>query len=319
VFFVPLWFEYTNTVMNEVEIGGIERELSRLWSELAHPQPGDAQAAPVLRTCTLNLVVAGCGGEQADVAPLLAEVAVRHPARCIVVVGDGEGERPRAWVNITCHAAGRGQQQVCSERLILQAPAGALQQVIGSVAGLLVADLPAFLWWRGRPPASDLEKERFNRLARVVDRVVLDSASFSGEELAGAAELVRAYPRLAFGDLNWARLTSWRAAVAQVFDPPAMQAQLASLSRARIAHPGGEPSAAVRLLAGWLQSRLQPPPEVETTGSDAEVLELDLAGGTIRVPRPAPPTDAQALSEELRIVGRDAVFEQALSAATTED
>jgi glucose-6-phosphate dehydrogenase assembly protein OpcA len=233
-----------------------------------------------------------------------------------VVVGDGEGERPRAWVNITCHAAGRGQQQVCSERLILQAPAGALHQVIGSVAGLLVADLPAFLWWRGRPPANDLERERFNHLARVVDRVVLDSARLSGEELAGAAELVRAYPRLAFGDLNWARLTSWRAAVAQVFDPPAMQAQLASLSRARIAHPGGEPSAAVRLLAGWLQSRLQPPPEVEMTGSDAEVVELDLAGGTIRVPRPVPPTDAQALSEELRIVGHDAVFKEALYAAT---
>jgi len=95
-----------------------------------------------------------------------------------------------------------------------------------------------------------------------------------------------------------------------------MQAQLASLSRARIAHPGGEPSAAVRLLAGWLQSRLQPPPEVEMTGSDAEVVELDLAGGTIRVPRPVPPTDAQALSEELRIVGHDAVFKEALYAAT---
>ena len=95
-----------------------------------------------------------------------------------------------------------------------------------------------------------------------------------------------------------------------------MQAQLASLSRARIAHPGGEPSAAVRLLAGWLQSRLQPPPEVELTGSDAEVVELDLPGGTISVPRPAPPTNAQALSEELRVLGRDAVFKQALYAAT---
>ncbi len=305
----------------EVEIGEIEQELNRRWRELTQPGTGNAQAAPMLRTCTLNLVVAGCGREQENLASILGEVTADHPARCLVVATGDEGveARPRAWVNITCRAGGRGLPQVCSEHVILQTPGSALHQVIGSIAGLLVADLPTFLWWRGRLPSADIERERFDHLARVADRLIIDSLAFPAADIARVVELRRLYADLLLGDLNWARLTPWRAVVAQAFDPPAMQEQLGHLNRATVTHAGSEPSAAVRLMAGWLQSRLQPSLEVELIGSGVEVFEVALPTGAVRVPRPAQPSEAQALSEELRILGRDLVFEQALSAALSAE
>lgn len=307
------------SVGQEVEIADVERELTRLWREAA--QSGQASAA-LLRACALNLVVAGCDGEPEDAAQILAEVTARHPCRAILIRTDEETAQspaqPRAWVSMVCHRGGRGQPQVCSEQVVLVAPSAALHELVASVAGLLVADLPTVLWWRGRPPQSGLEEERFDHLADVADRVLLDSMRYDAAQLERAIQLARAYPRLPFGDLNWARLTPWRAAVAQCFDPPAAQAVLSGLQKARIVLPGGDvpvPTPAARLLVGWLRSRLRQSLAVEFAAGDADLLELHSADACFRIPRPSLPGDAAALSEELRLPGRDPIFEQALESA----
>lgn len=320
--------------VREVAIAEVERELSRLWREVAQARPGEQKPA-VVRTCTLNLVIAGCDGEQENLSAVLAQVTARHPARCIVASTEDASSakdadmtvaatvaaeaKPHAWVNITCHPGGRGQPQVCSEQLVLKAPASALHELVVSIAGLLIADLPTFLWWRGRLPKTAAEQERFEHLADAADRVVLDSVDYEASDLGRVLQLVHAYPRLVFGDLNWARLTPWRSAVAQVFDPPAVLAQLPSLKKVRIFYAGtaipARPSAAALLLAGWLRSRLQLSLPVEFAPGDSDAIELELPRNTFRIPRPPAPDEAEALSEELRVLGRDTVFDQALSAA----
>ena len=319
-----------------VEIADVERELSRLWREAAQsgqasqPGPGGETRAPaVMRACALNLVVAGCGGEQEGLAEILLEVTARHPCRAILVLTEEEAAPgpgadhagPRAWVSMMCHPGGRGQPQVCSEQIVLTAPPAARHELVASVAGLLVADLPTFLWWRGPLPESAPERERFEHLADVADRLLFDSLRYDAAQLTRAAELARAYHRLPFGDLNWARLTSWRAAVAQCFDPPAVQMLLPSLEKALIFYSEqavAGPPPATRLLGGWLRSRLQRSLPVELMAGDADLLELHAAEACFRVARPPAATDSAALSEELRLLGRDLVFEQALEAAAED-
>ena len=72
-------------------------------------------------------------------------------------------------------------------------------------------------------------------------------------------------------------------------------------------------------MRGWLRSRLQRSFPVEFVAG-GELLELHLASpnrasACFRIARPAVPSDAAALSEELGLLARDRVFEQALEAA----
>ena len=332
--------------MRIVPIAELEDELDRLWREAAAPPAlaearqraghaplteaelapfldGAARQQAVMRACTLNLVVAGCGHEQQNLSQVLSEVTGRHPCRGILVLsedgdGDAGGGEPRAWASMLCHRVAPGQPEVCSEQLVLAGPATALHEMVTAIAGLLVPDMPTFLWWRDRLPTTPAERERFGHLAGAVDRVLLDSHAFDAAGLHSAAQLMGAHPGLPFGDLNWARLTRWRAAVAHAFDPPAARPLLGRVASARISHSGeGGPPAAVRLMAGWLRSRLSPPPAVEfvACGAAADSLELQADGQTIRVACPALLSESQALADELRIVGRDSVFEAALTAA----
>ncbi len=308
--------------IREVEIADIERELTRLWRE-ASPQAFAAgtEAPGVLRACALNLVVAGCGAEQQGLAQILLEVTERYPCRAVLLsVEEGDLRPPRGWVSLVCHAGGRGQgqPQVCCEQIVLVGPASARHEMAASVSGLLAPDLPTFLWWRGRLPATAIEKERFDHLAHIADRVLLDSADYDAAQLAAVARLFGELQGRSFGDLNWARLTLWRAAVAQCFDSPANRALLPALEAVRIFHPGAAPGAALRLMGGWLRSRLRPSPPVEFVEGATEIAELRASSACFRIARPAVPGEAASLCEELRLVGRDGAFEQALEAALEE-
>jgi len=325
--------------VQEVAISEVERELTRLWREAAQSAQSPSSAAggkrqgPLMRACALNLVVAGCDGERPDVAQIVSQITARHPSRAILLQSDDEttpgSSRPRAWVSMVCHAGARGQPQVCSELLVLAAPPAALHELVAAVAGLLVADLPTVLWWQGRPPEAGVEEERFDHLADVADRMLFDSLRWNNAQLARSSVLARAYPRLPFGDLNWARLTPWRASIALCFDTPAAQQMLAVLQKARIfssrsgaAGQGDEaaqtrataPSAAL-LLCGWLRSRLRASLPAEFVAGEADLVELHASGASFRVARPPDAGDAAALVEELRLLGRDPVFEQALESA----
>ncbi len=325
--------------VQEVAIAEVERELTRLWREAAQPAQapsaaaGGKKQAPLLRSCALNLIMAGCDGERPDVAQILGQITARHPSRAILIQRDEDAaansSRPRAWASMVCHAGARGQPQVCSELLVLAAPPAALHELVAAVAGLLVADLPTVLWWHGRPPEAGVEEERFDHLADVADRVLFDSMRWNTAQLARSSVLARAYPRLPFGDLNWARLTPWRAAIAQCFDTPAAQEMLAGLQKARIfcsrsdaparadeaAEATATASSAALLVCGWLRSRLRSSLPAEFVAGAADLLELHASGACFRVARPSDPGDAAALVEELRLLGRDRVFEQALESA----
>jgi glucose-6-phosphate dehydrogenase assembly protein OpcA len=128
-----------------------------------------------------------------------------------------------------------------------------------AVAPLLVPDVPVFLWWKDIPNYGD---RLFARLTGMADRVVIDSASFDRphEDLRRLAGLLVG-GRLRLSDLNWGRLTSWRALVAGFWDVADYRASLARIEKIVIEYDPPDRShdeiAPKALLAlGWIASRL---------------------------------------------------------------
>jgi glucose-6-phosphate dehydrogenase assembly protein OpcA len=130
-------------------------------------------------------------------------------------------------------------------------------RVPGTSLPLLVPDVPVMRWWPRGEPFGD---PRLAKYLGLVDRMIVDSATFAAPEdgLAEQARLMDA--GIAISDLAWARLTPWRELIAQFFDAPAMLPHLDAIERVVVEYQAREGEAPDRiqamLLVGWLGSRL---------------------------------------------------------------
>jgi glucose-6-phosphate dehydrogenase assembly protein OpcA len=226
---------------------------------------------------------------------------------------------------------GPGRPQVCCEQITIEARGAAVARVHGIVLPLLVPDVPVMLWWPRGEPAGD---PRFVKYADMVDRVIVDSATFAAPEdgLANMVTLLGA--GIAISDLSWSRLTPWRELTAQFFDAPALVPHLFQVTHVIVDYEAraGEPTdrSQALLLIGWLAARLGwtvTGPASEQSGvttlhlSDANhnPIAVDL--------RPAEPTDDEldrlsALSIECQhahfTVSRDDAPDCAVARSTVE-
>ena len=243
-----------------IDAAKLERELNVMWGEMSAPEPEGA--AGVVRACVLNLVVYAEGAEErAEVDEHLSEVVERHPCRAIVINAEREASGPRleAFISTRCQLSSRGSKRICGEQITIEAAGQAVDTASSAVAPLLVPDVPVFLWWKDIPHYED---KLFTRLSAMADRVVIDSASFDRphEDLLRLAELLED-GRLRLSDLNWGRLTSWRALVAGFWDVADYRESLARVEKIVIEYDPPDRSheeiAPKALLAlGWMASRL---------------------------------------------------------------
>jgi glucose-6-phosphate dehydrogenase assembly protein OpcA len=172
----------------------------------------------------------------------------------------GAGEAGlEAFVSTRCQLSSRGSKRICGEQITIEAAGAAVDTAASAVAPLLVPDVPVFLWWKDIPHYDD---KLFARLADMADRVVIDSASFDRphEDLRRLARLLEG-GRLRLSDLNWGRLTSWRALVAGFWDVADYRESLARIEKIVIEYDPPDRSheeiAPKALLAlGWVASRL---------------------------------------------------------------
>jgi glucose-6-phosphate dehydrogenase assembly protein OpcA len=157
-----------------------------------------------------------------------------------------------------------GRPQVCGEQITIEARGSAVGRVAGTLLPLLVPDVPVMLWWPHGEPADD---PRFLKFTDMVDRVIIDSATFAAPEagLARMAALLEHDGRqggagTAISDLSWSRLTPWRELIAQFFDAPALVAHLAEITRVTVDYEARAGAVTDRsqalLLVGWLAARL---------------------------------------------------------------
>ena len=238
-------------------IAALEHELSRLRrAAVAHAKE---QGLAFARASVLNLVVyAEREAHARRAASTVAELALRHPSRAIVVLADRARQGMAASVQLYCRVPQGDATQVCYEQVLARVQGDFDERVASVVIPLLVPDLPVFLWWTGTPPS---EARHLDDLVRLADRLIVDSADFARPDrtLPEVAHLARL--RVGITDLNWARLTPWRELIAQFFDVPPWRPFLDGITGIRagfaVDMDGRDihPSQAL-LLLGWLASRL---------------------------------------------------------------
>lgn len=243
-------------------VAALEEELARVRrSRSAYIRE---QIATVARAAVVNVVVVATREMHAvRAAKTISEVAMRHPSRAIVVLGDGRRQiGANARIELHCLAPSLDRfGQVHYEQVLIRA-SGKVDDRVGSViVPLLVPDLPVFLWWTGTPPVGT---RHFEELVAIADRLVVDSADFARPE-ATLPELSRVCvlgaTRCALTDLNWSRLTCWRELVTQFFDAPMWRPWLSRIDGIRVGFAVDadgrqiHPSQAL-LLVAWLGSRL---------------------------------------------------------------
>ena len=288
----------------QIDVRAIERELNDLWKQLGENANAEKQQA-VTRTCVLNLIVVTGGGRAAEHATeTVARLTERHPNRAFVISAAPNARKDvlDAWVQTHCQMPSPGRPQVCGEQITIEARGTAVERVAGTLLPLLVPDVPVVLWWPHGEPADD---PRFLKVADMVDRVIVDSATFAAPE-AGLTRMAALLEHdggpgsagTAISDLSWSRLTPWRELTAQFFDAPALVAHLAEITRVTVDYEARAGTVADRsqalLLVGWLAARLgwhtaEPPHEQP----DSTTLRLASATGEpIAVElRPVVPTD----------------------------
>lgn len=234
-------------------LGAVERELAEMHKAMLRAG-GDATRA--VRLSVMTLVIACVDEEEADrAADVVAQIAMEHPARALLVTAHRGGEEGiDADLRLECSVAGGPESQVCAEIVRLRVggePAGHLTSI---VEPLLLPDVPVRLWLVGGPP---LEQAFTETALALVDRIVLDSDAFddaAGTLRALAAAMRRSQWRLPIADLAWLRLEPWREVIARAFDPAERRRLLSGIDSVRVRASN---RASGLLGAGWLTSRLR--------------------------------------------------------------
>lgn len=326
----------------------ILRELSEMWNTIAHDATGDGEGP--LRACSLTLVTLADESEDfTAIGETIAALMPEHPARTLVVKLEGEdGRRLSERVFSQCWKPFGSKRQVCCEQVEIAATDAALGDLPSVILPLAVPDLPLVLWCRSARLASMAE---FQPIASMAQRVILDGERFCNLALAAGATQKSA-PRIALNrlgniaakhsgvaDLAWTRLTRWRSMLSLVFENRQHLAELPRISKVHVtagdgAHVAGwyfgawvmdvladagvhpefrleygygaqHGSHSIQLSAdGWA---------VELTRNE-ERLFVTVGGATNCSPLPVP-TDFTLMREELRITGRDPIYERTLASA----
>ncbi len=314
----------------------ILKELANLWVELGKEDAAKSSNG-VIRACSMTLLIATAGDEDAESASeTAAELMRQHPGRAISLrfqpnATDVLDSRvyARCWMPYGQH------QQLCSEQIEISASMDRIPDVYSAVLGLSVPDLPVVLWVK---TASLIFQREFDPLLRMARTVIIDSSQIKEPTVAvqRVQELISAGWRMK--DLNWARLTVWREAVAQIFEQDSWRELIPGIDEVTLSHRGSNIATDACYMASWLASRL-PAAKVKfvnaadtlneglqavaisagvrqasITATDSERLTVEIDGMHHQMLMP-PRTDEALLHEELSILGKDCSFEQSLANA----
>jgi glucose-6-phosphate dehydrogenase assembly protein OpcA len=311
-----------------VEPERLLKELRKLWLDLGKQSPDG-----VLRACAMTFIVVA--DEQHDaqaIGETIASLMHEHPSRAIVVrVRRCKEAVLEARVFAQCWRPFGSRQQICSEQVEIIASPESLADVATLLRALVVPDLPVILY---SPSETLWWLPQFGSLLALPRKVIVDSCGMADPLrvlglLSGLPARIRDK-----ADLVWSRLTPWREAIAQIFEPPRRARAAYDLQEIRILFKGAEEPSSVYYMAGWFMHVLGAGVPVRIArgvgpeyagiahialsgpGLEAEVGIVERCTAEVVVNGEAPrvilfPTanDAWALRQELSVGTRDTIFE----------
>jgi glucose-6-phosphate dehydrogenase assembly protein OpcA len=279
----------------DVDVDDVVTALCRLRDESAHETEG-----PDLRTSVMTHIAWVPPEWEEAAVETLAGLEERHPSRGILLFPRPDAEDGMdAKVSVLAFPLGEHRRHIAAEVIELHLGGSSCQAPASIVNPLLVAALPVFLRWRGRP---EFGRQNVDQLVEVCDRLIVDSREWPDVP---AAYRDLPFENTACSDIAWRRTERWRRCLARMWPG------IAELRTLRVEGPVAEAS----LLAGWLRSRLDRDVELEHDASK-ELLAVDVDGAACPVPR-EDPTSSDLLSAELDEFSRDRVYESAARAAVT--
>lgn len=275
-----------------LDVEHVDSALAELWKRTAGEAPADDDSA-LLRSHVANLLIFAPAEAETDVHNTLQELCVLHPCRAQVMIRENEPAHDiEMYLSMFCEDGKNSTiKRVCCEEITLKASGEFVSELPSAALPLVVPDLPIFLWWR---QALHADNQNLRILCRAADRMVVDSADFenSDEDVAKLRDLFKGsgHEKIAVSDINWARLTSWRALLASFYDVPKYRDSLDRVDRVRIdfvpslSKPDALPPQAL-LISGWLATRLgwTPVGEVSNASSDCVSLKFIRGDRPIRV------------------------------------
>lgn len=252
-------------VPKTLDVDAVEQVLAGLWHN-TFVEPAESDNDAVMRARTANLMVfLTSDAALAQTQDTIRELAVIHPCRALIMLADRDGPNLdiEMFVAASCQSDRRSQKaELCCEEVTLVARGHFTSELPSAALPLLVPDLPVFLWWHDLERLSD---DCFQPLSSAAERLVIDSVDLAAmnTDLATIERLLsqKGNDAIAVSDINWARLTSWRALLASFYDVQEYLPALTDLERVAInytapeSNPNGIATQAL-LIAGWLASRL---------------------------------------------------------------
>jgi len=241
---------------HKVDIARIQHELDGLW-ESFHQDLSDGKA--VTRACMSNLIIYCDNDAQSkDIELAIPSIVLMHPARVILLTGQGETSGADIEVFVSGHyCALSSGWQVCAEQIRVVASEQSSRRLPSVTRAQLVGDLPTTLWWASRQPPPFAGK-LFFKLADMSDQIIYDSFGWTNPSrgMQAMSRWVAAERNeYVIYNLAWRRLKPWRRLLSQVLDPVVQPGALERVSRVSIEH-GPHALAMAMLLIGWLASRL---------------------------------------------------------------
>jgi glucose-6-phosphate dehydrogenase assembly protein OpcA len=236
----------------KIALKDVERELAKLWDDEA----SRARSARVELFTLVALVSDPSLLERAK--GVLAGVARVHDCRTIAAVWR-PGDAASIGAEVELHRDPDRKNEACGDGIVVEAVGEARDWLPGNIDRLLLADLPACVWWVGDLPDAD---DLFDRMVRRADVVLVNSAEMDLRDLEKLSQIVRATQGgSSFMDLTWVRLRGMQDLVARFFDDPHARPYLDSLTDVTFAYSprAGETDVAstrAGLLLGWMGSAL---------------------------------------------------------------
>lgn len=276
-------------VEKTLDVEEVERALAELWQETAGGREVGTDDA-VFRARAANLMVVVTGDAPlAETQETIRRLAAIHPCRAVVMMADRQGKDCdiEMFVSASCpNEPGAKNAELSCEEITLVARGQFTSELPSAGVPLLVPDLPIFLWWQD---LQRLDDDIFLPLSYAAHRLVIDSVDLAAMNL-HLDSIEQLFSRqgaeaIAVSDINWARLTSWRALLANFYDVNEYRAALAELERVRIEYGAPDKSAdgiatQALLIAGWLASRLDWSIERQTNEADRTLFLARKADGS---------------------------------------
>jgi glucose-6-phosphate dehydrogenase assembly protein OpcA len=277
----------------------------------------------------LTLVVLADGADIETSIAAANHASHEHPLRVILVQNASDADERGAEHPGSPHLDAQvrvGGDAGASEVVLLRRAASLTEHVSSLVTPLLLPDAPIVAWWAGHAPPETADTS----IGAMASRRITD-ATGCRNPLVAIRDRAEHY-RPGDGDLAWARLTLWRAALAGAMDVLTTPTGPPPVTGIEVQGSAGSPS--VDLLGAWLAWALRSSSQVRRVpGHGVAGVRLELADGSrlvlerpqdealahLSIPgqptRPvalAPRTTEDCLAEELRRLEPDEVFGEVL-------